>query len=90
MYGKICCDAEGKLNAASIMLENPKELYYGDCVPLNMSKLKSYSVFPGQVAAVQGHQIKEGQLVVHGLYTSAILNLHEEIPDIKGKTFIHV
>ncbi|KAI8093585.1 DNA polymerase alpha/epsilon subunit B-domain-containing protein [Halteromyces radiatus] len=53
--GRICCDAaEGKLNDKSILLETSRSLGMGKRVKLDISKVNEYSLFPGQIIAVEG------------------------------------
>lgn len=49
MLGQIGCDSNGKLNAKSVVLEGDREHSSGGQIPLNLSELKEYSLFPGQV-----------------------------------------
>uniref|UniRef100_A0A669DF86 DNA polymerase alpha subunit B n=1 Tax=Oreochromis niloticus TaxID=8128 RepID=A0A669DF86_ORENI len=48
VLGQICCDSNGKLNAQSVLLEAGPE-QGGQQVPVDLSELKEYSLFPGQV-----------------------------------------
>ena len=50
--GRICCDAMGKLNSKSILLEGTMELSNGDRIKFDPSKLPNYSFFPGQVCYI--------------------------------------
>lgn len=53
--GRIASDtSEGKLNAASLVLETSRRMGGGFRVPLNVSKLKGYQFFPGQIVALRG------------------------------------
>ncbi|KAH8554014.1 DNA polymerase alpha subunit B N-terminal-domain-containing protein [Umbelopsis sp. PMI_123] len=53
--GRICCeDAAGKLNEQSVVLESSRSMGMGKRVKLNLSNLPGYSVFPGQVVALNG------------------------------------
>ncbi|KAK3499126.1 DNA polymerase alpha subunit B N-terminal-domain-containing protein [Neurospora hispaniola] len=53
--GRVASDtSEGKLNAASLVLETSRKLGGGFRVPLNVSKLKGYQFFPGQIVALRG------------------------------------
>lgn len=49
MLGQICCDSNGKLNTQSVLLEAGPD-QGGQQVPVNLSELKEYSLFPGQVS----------------------------------------
>jgi DNA polymerase alpha subunit B len=56
-YGMICSDssAEGsKLNDKSVVLETSRDLGMGKHVPLDLSKVDSYSLFPGQIVGMKG------------------------------------
>lgn len=53
--GRIASDSsEGKLNAASLVLETSRRTGSGIRVPLNLKKLPGYQFFPGQIAAFKG------------------------------------
>lgn len=49
MLGQVCCDSNGKLNAQSVLLEASQE-HGARQVPVDVSELKDYSLFPGQVS----------------------------------------
>lgn len=51
MLGQICCDSNGKLNAQSVLLEAGPE-QGGQQVPVDLSELQEYSLFPGQVSGI--------------------------------------
>lgn len=68
MLGQICCDSNGKLNAQSVLLEAGPE-QGGQQVPVDLSELKEYSLFPGQVSvnAPQVNHVCCGSLILdHG------------------------
>lgn len=48
VLGQVCCDSNGKLNAQSVLLEAGQE-QGGRQVPVDLSELKEFSLFPGQV-----------------------------------------
>ena len=53
--GRIACDTpEGKLNAASLVLEMSRRMGAGLRVPLKVDALPSYQFFPGQTVALRG------------------------------------
>lgn len=48
--GRICCDAtDGKINSKSVMLETSRSLGMGKRILLDISDIKDYTLFPGQV-----------------------------------------
>ena len=53
--GRIACDSlEGRLNASSIVLETSRRTGGGLRVPLNVTSLRGYQFFPGQIVALKG------------------------------------
>ncbi|KAM9377081.1 DNA polymerase alpha subunit B [Pholidichthys leucotaenia] len=67
VLGQICCDSNGKLNAQSVLLEAGPE-QGGQQVPVDLSELKEYSVFPGQVVVMEGMNTTGRKLVASQLY----------------------
>ncbi|KAK7387567.1 hypothetical protein VNO78_28462 [Psophocarpus tetragonolobus] len=53
--GMIYCDGEGRLNEKSVMLQSSVELSGGESVRLDLQRLHRYSIFPGQVVGIGGH-----------------------------------
>ena len=51
--GRICCDAEGKMNSSSVLLEGSLKTSGGQSVHLSLSGVEEYSLFPGQVQMKQ-------------------------------------
>ena len=47
--GRICCDSQGKLNAKSVLLEGSRQTSAGKQIAVDLSELKKYALFPGQV-----------------------------------------
>lgn len=47
--GRICCDANGKMNAKSVLLEGSRDTSMGKYIPVDLAELKQFSLFPGQV-----------------------------------------
>ena len=55
VVGRICCDAaEGKLNTTVVMLEGSRASCGGQRVPLDLSHVSTYTVFPGKIVALEG------------------------------------
>ncbi|XP_019739863.1 DNA polymerase alpha subunit B [Hippocampus comes] len=67
VLGQVCCDSNGKLNAQSVLLEAGQE-QGGQQVRVDLSELQEYSLFPGQVVAMEGMNTTGGKLVVSKLY----------------------
>lgn len=64
--GRIASDSlEGKLNAASLVLETSRRMSNGVRVPLNVGKLKSFQFFPGQIVALRGINSSGREFTVH-------------------------
>ncbi|CAI6096446.1 unnamed protein product [Clonostachys chloroleuca] len=73
--GRIASDAmEGKLNAASLVLETPRRLGMGLRVPLNMSRQKNWSFFPGQIVALRGINTSGHDFIVNEILSIPLLN----------------
>ncbi|KAI8982344.1 DNA polymerase alpha/epsilon subunit B-domain-containing protein [Mycotypha africana] len=57
-FGRICLDPSlnesEKLSEKTIMLQTSRELGMGKLVPLNLSRIEQYSLFPGQIVGVKG------------------------------------
>ncbi|TDZ68491.1 DNA polymerase alpha subunit B [Colletotrichum sidae] len=86
--GRIASDApEGKLNAASLVLEMSRRVGGGQRVPLNM-RSKGFSFFPGQIVALKGinssghefvvEEVLEVPLLPNAASTPAALAAHRE------------
>uniref|UniRef100_A0A672J2A9 DNA polymerase alpha subunit B n=1 Tax=Salarias fasciatus TaxID=181472 RepID=A0A672J2A9_SALFA len=80
VLGQVCCDSNGKLNAQSVLLEAGPE-QGGQQVPVDLSELKEYSLFPGQVVVMEGMNATGRKLVASKLYEGVPLPFHT--PDVK-------
>lgn len=72
VLGQICCDSNGKLNAQSVLLEASQE-HGGRQVPVDLSELKDYSLFPGQVVVMEGLNTSGSRFVASKLYEATPL-----------------
>ncbi|NWZ02509.1 DPOA2 polymerase, partial [Loxia curvirostra] len=68
VLGQISCDGNGKLNPKSVLLVGDREHSGGAQVPLDLSELPEYSLFPGQVVALEGTNSTGRRMVVTKLY----------------------
>ncbi|KYK61530.1 hypothetical protein DCS_02672 [Drechmeria coniospora] len=66
VVGRIASDSlEGKLNAASLVIEMSRRTGMGFRVPLNMNKIRQWAFFPGQIVALKGVNPTGNEFVVH-------------------------
>jgi hypothetical protein len=71
-YGRIISNSmDGRLNAASVMLEGDDSLSRGCRVRLDLTNIESFALFPGQVCVIQGRNDTGQVLVVQQMYTNA-------------------
>ncbi|MGH0169931.1 UNVERIFIED_CONTAM: hypothetical protein FKN15_057985 [Acipenser sinensis] len=73
LLGQIGCDSNGKLNSKSVILEGDQEHSFGMQVPVDLSELREYSLFPGQVVVMEGTNSTGRRLVASRLYESGQL-----------------
>ncbi|XVE92214.1 hypothetical protein REPUB_Repub01dG0077700 [Reevesia pubescens] len=73
--GMICCDGEGHLNDKSILLQSSVEHSGGQHVRLELNKLSHFSVFPGQVVGIKGHNPSGHCLIASELVDSVPLSI---------------
>jgi len=67
--GRICCDSEGRLNSNSVTLQASMDTSAGAVLPLDLSKLDSFSLFPGQIVGVECTNPNGSRIQVTKLYT---------------------
>ncbi|XP_006771659.1 PREDICTED: DNA polymerase alpha subunit B isoform X2 [Myotis davidii] len=77
LLGQIGCDSNGKLNNKSVILEGDREHSSGARVPVDLSELKEYSLFPGQVVVMEGINTTGRQLVATKLYEGVPLPFYQ-------------
>ncbi|KAF7667628.1 hypothetical protein LDENG_00054650 [Lucifuga dentata] len=80
VLGQVCCDGNGKLNAQSVLLEAGPE-QGGQQVPVDLSELREYSLFPGQVVVMEGMNTTGRKLVASKLYEGVPLPFY--MPEVK-------
>ncbi|VEN59333.1 unnamed protein product [Callosobruchus maculatus] len=83
-FGRIISESSGKLNAQSVTLEGTADTNLCNTTNLNLSKVKKYSLFPGQIVAIKGNNITANDLVVEEIYSSVPLSLPEQTPVVDG------
>lgn len=83
VLGQVCCDSKGKLNAQSVVLEAGPE-HGGQQAPVDLSELKEYSLFPGQVVVMEGLNTTGRRLVASKLHEGLPLPFYT--PEVKQET----
>ncbi|XP_060550358.1 DNA polymerase alpha subunit B isoform X1 [Pantherophis guttatus] len=68
VLGQIGCDSNGKLNPQSVILEGDREHSSGAFIPVDISELTDYSLFPGQVVVMEGMNSTGKKLIASKLY----------------------
>ena len=73
--GRIASDsAEGRLNAASLVLETSRRMGGGLRIPLNLEQLKGrFQFFPGQIVALKGSNASGHEFVVKEILSIPLL-----------------
>ncbi|XP_042761006.1 DNA polymerase alpha subunit B isoform X1 [Panthera leo] len=77
LLGQIGCDTNGKLNSKSVILEGDREHSSGAQIPVDLSELKEYSLFPGQVVILEGINTTGGKLIATKLYEGVPLPFYQ-------------
>ena len=89
--GRICCDATSsgtnRLNASSLLLEGSRKLASGHSVPLDVSEIKEYSFFPGQVVAIQGSNPTGKKVIVSAVTNPPINPLPKVDLNLQGESY---
>nr|CAG4647137.1 EOG090X07VJ [Megafenestra aurita]SVE92449.1 EOG090X07VJ [Megafenestra aurita] len=84
--GRICCDATSgsRLNTASLLLEGSLHTSSGKSVSLDVSHLKEFSFFPGQVVAVEGSNPTGRKIAVKAITTPPIVPVFKTDVSLQG------
>merc|ERR1719167_242412 len=80
------CDSVGRLNAVSVLLEGSREVSIGNTVPLDLSNLQEFSLFPGQVVGVRGVNTTGNKMVAQELVQGKMLPLPDSAITINKTT----
>ncbi|XP_031443324.1 DNA polymerase alpha subunit B-like [Clupea harengus] len=83
VLGQVCCDSNGKLNAQSVLLEAGQE-HGGRQVRLDLSDLREYSLFPGQVVIMEGMNTDGLKFMPSKLYEGVPLPFYS--PEVKEES----
>lgn len=78
VVGMVCCDGEGHLNDKSVLLQGSVEHSGGHRVRLDLNTLERFSLFPGQIIGVEGHNPSGHCLVASRIVDSIPMPVHDE------------
>ncbi|KAL3501055.1 hypothetical protein ACH5RR_035504 [Cinchona calisaya] len=73
--GMICCEEEGRLKEKPILLQSSVEHSGGQRVRLDLQNLEQFSIFPGQVVGVEGHNPSGHCLIASKIIDSVPLSV---------------
>merc|ERR1712142_295636 len=71
--GRVQCDSEGRLNSNSVVIHGSLDTSSGACIPLDLSQVSSYSLFPGQVVALECTNPNGSKLVASKVFDGVTL-----------------
>ncbi|XP_028372260.1 DNA polymerase alpha subunit B [Phyllostomus discolor] len=77
LLGQIGCDSNGKLNSKSVILEGDREHSSGARIPVDLSELTEYSLFPGQVVIMEGINSTGRKFIATKLYEGVPLPFYQ-------------
>ncbi|XP_078466210.1 DNA polymerase alpha subunit B [Lampetra planeri] len=81
VLGRICCDCNGKLNAKSVLFQGDLDISAGLATPLDLSEIPEFSLFPGQVAMLDGLNPTGKKFVASKLYEAVPLPFYCPEPE---------
>lgn len=84
LLGQIGCDSNGKLNSKSVILEGDREHSSGAQIPVDLTDLKEYSLFPGQVVIMEGVNTTGRKLVATKVYEGVPLPFYQPTEEDGG------
>lgn len=78
--GMVICDGEGRLNEKSILLQGSVEHSRGQRVRLDLKDINEFSLFPGQVVGIEGHNPSGHCFVASKLIDSIPVPVDDQLP----------
>ena len=70
--GRVQCDGEGRLNSNSVVLQGGLEAAGGSVLPVDLSQVPLFSLFPGQVVAMDCTNPNGSKLVAQTLHPAQL------------------
>ena len=75
--GRIQCDSDGRLNSNSVIIHGSLDSSSGVTLPVDLSQVPAYSMFPGQVVAMDCNNPTGARLVANKMYDGVIRPMAE-------------
>jgi len=88
--GRVQCDGEGRLNSNSVVLHGGLETCGGAAVPVDLSQVPSFSLFPGQIVAMDATNPNGSRLVAHKIHPGKSCGPVEEVSELEQGTTLSV
>ena len=83
--GRVCCDAIGKLNDKSVILEGSRNTSDGARTRLDLSNPNAFTLFPGQIIAVDGIDATGRKMMAKSVYSGAPFKMATtRVSEMKG------
>jgi len=70
--GRIQCDSDGRLNSNSVILHGSLDSSSGVSIPVDLSQVANFSLFPGQVVALDCNNPTGSRLVASKVYDGVV------------------
>ena len=88
--GRVQCDGEGRLNSNSVVLHGGLETCGGAAVPVDLSQVPSYSLFPGQIVAMDATNPNGSRLVAQKIHPGKSCGPVEDISELEQGTTLSI
>ena len=75
--GRVQCDSEGRLNSNSVILHGSLDSSSGASIPVDLSQVANFSLFPGQVVALDCNNPTGTRLVASKVYDGVVRSTAE-------------
>jgi len=71
VLGRVACDAEGRLNSNSVVIQGSMDTCGGHVIPLDVRNISEYSLFPGQIVGLDSSNPNTSRLLASKVYSNA-------------------
>jgi len=71
VIGRVACDAEGRLNSNSVVIQGSMDTCGGHVIPLDVRNITEYSMFPGQIVGLDSSNPNTSRLLASKVHSNA-------------------